>query len=175
MKRNVVACLCTMAAVNLMAACQQLPDAAKTLDPSGLKLGGDAIVYNTNEKDVPWLFDDVNPCNGDAISITGNSHFVIHVGFDSNGGLHYSSNVVSKGTGLGSPSGKTYKIMDQEKFSEQAPANPQGFVIVDRQEVKVNGPTTGDDYTSSFMDQVTVDRTNGMPTTDVKKDTSSCK
>jgi len=163
-----------MGAVMLVAACQQVPDAAKTLDPSGLRIAGEAINYNTNEKDVPWTFSDINPCTGDVITATGNSHFVMHVGFDSNGGLHYTSNVITKATGTGS-SGKSYKIFDQEKFSEQAPANPQGFVIIDRQEVKVNGPSTGDDYTTSFQDKVTVDNTTGMPTAEVKKDTSACR
>src|SRR5258707_15750831 len=84
MKRNVVACLCSIAAVTLVAACQQIPDAAKTLDPSGLRIVGDGIIYNTNEKDVPWgPLSDVSPCNGDVITITGTSHVVLHFGFDS--------------------------------------------------------------------------------------------
>lgn len=173
MKRNVVACLYPIAALILMAACQDAPDAAKSLDPSGLRIIGDAINYNTNERDVYWSTGDKNPCNGDSVVITGSSHFVIHVGFDNLGGLHYSSNVVSRGDGVGIPSGKAYTIFDQEKFSDQAPANPDNFVIIDRQYMRVSGPTRADDYTTIFMDRVTVDH-DGNPTTEVIKDSYKC-
>lgn len=173
MKRNVVAYLYPIVACTLMAACQDAPDAVKTLDPSGLRVIGDAINYNTNERDAPFgPLSVVSPCNGDVVTITGNSHFVIHVGFDNLGGLHYNSNVISRGTGVGT-SGKQYTIFDQEKFADQAPANPDNFVIIDKQSMHVNGPTNADDFNIIFQDRVTVDN-QGNPTTVVLKDSSSC-
>src|SRR4029078_7750467 len=114
----------------LMAGCDVAPNAAKVLDPSGLRIGTDNYVTNTNEKDFAWGYTEPHPCNSDVITWTGTSHFVMHYGFDSMGNLHYSSNVVAKGVGLGT-SGKSYKIMDQEKFSDQAPANAENAIIKD--------------------------------------------
>lgn len=174
MKRNVVACLCSIAAVTLMAGCQQTPDAAKTLDPSGLRIFGDAYTSNTNEKDVPWgPIGDTNPCNGDFLTITGTSHRVLHFGFDSQGGFHSTQNVISRGTGVGSPSGKQYTIFDQDHFSEQAPANSGGFVIMDRLTMRVSGPTRADDYTTMFQDKTTLNSHADSATTTIIKDTGN--
>jgi len=64
--------------------------------------------------------------------------------------------------------------MDQEKFSDQAPANAENAIIKDLQEVKVNGPTTGDDYMAVFMDKVTV-ASDGTATVDVSRSSLRCK
>jgi hypothetical protein len=162
-----------LAVVTLMAGCDAAPNAAKVLDPSGLRIGTENIISNPNERDVPWGMTDTHPCTGDVITFTGNSHMVVHIGFDSMGNLHFSSNVVTKGQGLGT-SGKIYKIMDQEKFSDQAPVNAENAIIKDMQEAKVNGPTTGDDYTTVFMDKVTV-ASDGTFAVDVKRDSYRCK
>jgi len=174
MKRNVVACLYSMAALTFMAGCQQVPDAAKTLDPSGLRIGGDAINYNTNERDVPWgPLSDVSPCTGDIITITGNSHVIEHFGFDSNGGAHITSNVISRGVGVGL-TGKQYTIFDQDHFAEQAPPNPGGFVIMDKLTMKVTGPTNEENYTTVFQDKQTGDAQGNFTAMIIKDDSNTC-
>src|SRR2546423_1523510 len=115
MKRNVVACLCSLAAVTLMAACQQIPDAAKTLDPSGLGLKTEALVYTESIKDVPWTISEKHPCKPDSVLGSGSAHWVIHSAFDNNGGLHYNATIISKGTAQGNISGKTYAVNEQFK------------------------------------------------------------
>ena len=159
--------------VTLMAGCDAAPNAAKTLDPSGLRIGTENYITNTNERDVPWEMIDKHPCTGDSITFTGTSHMVVHIGFDSMGNLHFSSNVVTKGEGVGT-SGKIYKIMDQEKFSDQAPVNAENAIIRDLQEAKVTGPTSADDYTTIFLDKVVV-ASDGTFTVEVKRDSFRCK
>ena len=161
--------------VTLMAGCDVAPNAAKILDPSGLRIGAEGTVNNTNEKDAPWPgFTETHPCTGDVITFTdGNSHFVEHWGFDNLGGFHMTSNVISRGHGVGT-SGKQYTVFDQEKFSDQAPANPGGFIIMDKQEMRVSGPTKADDYVTVFQDRIVMD-SQGNTTTTVVKDAAICK
>ena len=176
MKRNVVACIYSMAAVTLMAACQQTPDAAKTLDPSGLRIGGDAINWNTNEKDYPWgPIADVSPCTGDVITITGTSHVIEHFGFDSMGGSHITSNVVSRGVGVGTgPNPKQYTIFDQDHFADQAPPNAGGFVIMDKLTMKVTAPTNAENYTTVFQDKQSGDMQGNFTAMIIKDSTNTC-
>jgi len=175
MKRNVVACLYSIAALTLMGACEKAPDAAKTLDPSVLRIGGDAYTDNTNEKDVPWgPIGDVSPCTGDTITITGTSHRVLHFGFDNLGGFHTNQNVISRGVGTGT-SGKQYTIFDQDHFSEQAPANSAGFVIIDKLSMSVTGPTKADNYTTMFQDRTQMtSKADSITTTIIKDSGNTC-
>jgi len=46
--------------VTLMAGCDVAPNAAKVLDPSGLRIGTDNYISNTNERDVPWGMTDTH-------------------------------------------------------------------------------------------------------------------
>jgi hypothetical protein len=177
MKRNVVACLCSIAAVTIIAACQVTPDAAKTLDPSGLRMpAGDAYTSNTNEKDVPWgPISDTSPCTGDVITITGTSHVVLHYGFDNLGGFHTNSNVVSRGVGVGSGiNPKQYTVFDQDHFAEQAPANSGGFVIMDKLTMKVTGPTNAENYTTVFQDKTQMDSQGNVSTSIIKDNGNTC-
>jgi hypothetical protein len=161
-----------MVAGMLLAGCDAVPDGTKTLDPSGLTVRAEAIVYNTNERDVPWASTDNHPCTGDVISISGSSHWVIHTGFDNNGALHYSANIVSKGEGLGTSS-KVYKINEHFKDVEQVPGNYTSYVIREAMRLKVDGPGTADDYYKTTTVKITVAST-GEPTVMVDSESNSC-
>jgi hypothetical protein len=160
-------------AVMLIAGCEAAPKvSAPMMDPSGLHLSPEAIVYNTNTRDVPWDWTEPNPCNGDMVAIQGTSHFVIMTGFDDAGGFHYSSNVVSKGTGLGA-SGKAYKINEHTKDMDQVPGQTEGYVIREIDQWLVKGPTSADDYTRFAMFKITV-TANGEPTPIVENSYTKC-
>lgn len=159
-------------AATLLAGCDAVPEGTKTLDPSGLTVRTEAIVFNTNERDVAWSSEDTHPCTGDVIAITGSSHWVIHTGFDNNGGLHYSANIVSKGQGLGTSS-KAYKINEHFKAVEQVPGNYTSYVIHEAMRLKVDGPGTADDYYKTTINRITVN-SNGEPTVTVDSESNSC-
>jgi hypothetical protein len=159
-------------AVMLLAGCDVVPEGTKTLDPSGLTVRTEAIVYNTNERDVAWASTDNHPCTGDVISISGSSHWVIHTGFDSNGALHYNATIVSKGEGLGT-STKVYKINEHFKEVDQVPGNYTSYVFREEMRLKVDGPGTADDYYKTTVVKVTVNA-NGEPTVMVDSESSSC-
>jgi hypothetical protein len=169
MKPNVVAY--PIAALLLMSACNASDTtAAKQMTlPSGLNL--EAINYITNEKDVSWTTRHYNPCNGDSVDITANSHWIIKTGFDNAGGFHYSANVIAKGNGA-SPS-KAYKINEQFKYVENDVANSDGYVIRQRGTLKVDGPGTADDFYEVVVFKTTVNN-NGVPTAFLEATSSQC-
>ena len=170
MQRKIVAKV--VVALVIVAGCDSVPDGTKTMDPSGLTVRPEAIVYNTNERDVPWSSSDTHPCTGDVISITGSSHWVIHTGFDNNGALHYSANIVSKGQGVGT-STKVYKINEHFKDVEQVPGNYTSYVIREAMRLKVDGPGTADDYYKTTINKIVVN-SNGEPTVTVDSESNSC-
>jgi hypothetical protein len=171
MKRNVVAC--AVAAV-MLAACESAPGADKVMDPSALRWNSDAIVYTESVRDVPWSSTDTHPCNtGESIAVEGTSHWVIHTGFDDLGGFHYKVNIVSKGTGLGAPSGKSYKISEHYKDTENVPGNYTSYIVYETMRLKVDGPTTGDDYYKTTIVKIVVNA-QGVETIGVDSQTTSC-
>jgi hypothetical protein len=173
MKRNVVACLYSIAAVSLMAACQGAPDAVKTLDPSGLGLKTDGIIYTESIQDVPWDIDETHPCKADHITGAGSAHWIIHTGFDNLGGLHYTAVIVSKGSAQGSVTGKTYTVNEQFKDVEQAPSTYTNYVFYDKMRLKVDGPSTDYDYYKTTIVR-TVVNSQGVPTVSVDSESNSC-
>jgi hypothetical protein len=173
MKRNVVAYLCSMAAVSLLAACQQVPDAVKTLDPSGLTLKTDGIVYTESIKDVEWTIREKHPCQPDSVNGSGTAHWVIHVGFDNLGGLHYNATIISKGTAQGTISGKNYVVNEHFKEVDQVPGNYTSYVIYETMRLKVDGPSTDYDYYRTTRVKTTVNA-QGEPTVSVDSESNSC-
>ena len=173
MKRNVVAYIYSIAAVTLMAGCQRMPDAAKILDPSGLHLGTDTFQYTESIKDIAWSINDTHPCKPDQITGSGTAHWIIHTGFDANGGLHYNANIVSKGTATGSISGKAYIINEHFKDVEQVPSNYTSYVIYDSMRLKVDGPSIDYDYYKTTIVKIVVDA-QGVPVVSVDSESNSC-
>ena len=129
-----------------------------------------AIVFHTNERDVAYNTVEPNPCNGDLITVTGTSHFVIQTGFDNLGGLHYAANVVTKGQGVGL---KTYKINEHFHYVDQDPSPQDGFVIRQKGTLKVDGPQTADDYYRVITFKTTVN-SQGVPTAEVENTEVRC-
>ena len=166
----------TVIAVMLMAGCDAAgPTVAGPMKlPSTLRPLGEAINYLTNERDVPWTINETHPCQpGESINGSGTAHWIIHTGFDSNGGLHYNATIISKGTGTGTPSGKPYVVNEHFKEVDNAPGNYTGFVIFEQMRLKVDGPSTDFDYYKTTRLKILVNG-NGEPTVTVDSESNSC-
>lgn len=156
----------------LMTGCQMV-DATKALDASGLKLRTEAIVYNTNEKDVPWTIAEKHPCKPDSIFGSGTSHWIIHTGFDNLGGLHYNATIISKGTGVGDISNKNFIINEHFKEVENVPGNYTSYIIYEKMRLKVDGPSTDYDYYKTTVVKIVVNG-NGETVLSVDSESNSC-
>jgi hypothetical protein len=159
------------AVTSLMVACDaSSPTATKQMAlPTAINPA--AIVYLTNTRDVPFTSTEPNPCNGDIINVNALSHFVIMTGFDNLGGLHYSANIVTKGSGVGTT--KVYKINEHFHYVDQDPSPQDGYVIRQQGTIKVDGPQTADDYYTVVTFKTTV-TANGDPTPVVESSYTKC-
>jgi len=161
-----------LAVVALMAGCDN-SDPTKIVDASGLKLRTEGIVYNTNEKDVPWTINESHPCKpGEAITGDGSAHWIIHTGFDNLGGLHYNATIISKGTGLGT-STKVYKDNEQFKEVENVPGTYTNYIIYEKMKLKVDGPSTDYDYYKTTIAKIVVNG-QGEAVVSVDSESNSC-
>jgi hypothetical protein len=160
----------TAASLLFMAACDaSAPTATKQMSvPTAIN--PEAIVYMTNEQDVQLGSVHTNPCNLDVITVTAGSHFIVMTGFDNNGGLHYAANVITKGQGVGA---KVYKINEHFHYIENNPTPQDGFVIRQLGTIKVDGPSTGDDYYMMVTFKTTVNA-QGVPTSEVESTSYKC-
>ena len=164
-----------LVAVTLLAGCDApVKVAGSSINPTGLGIHPDAIVYLTNNRDVPFDITLSNPCNGDVLNVTGSSHFVIQTAFDSNAKFHYISNTVTQGTGVGVPSGVSYVINEHFKYMEQVPGDvASALVIHQSDDWLVNAPKTENDFTLSQGFKITVDA-NGNPTATTENNSVRC-
>jgi hypothetical protein len=86
----------------------------------GVALVATTAVFATATTDVeratiPFAFDDVNPCNGEPVTITGELHTTTRTTVDSNGAVHIAFNLVPsqvRGEGV---SGTAYKAVGGER------------------------------------------------------------
>ena len=163
-----------LVALALLAGCDAPQKAAgPSVNPTELEVHKEAIVYHTNERDVPFNMTLSNPCNGDVLNVSGSSHFVIQTAFDSNGGFHYNSNTVTKGSGVGTPSGVAYVINEHFKFMEQVPGDVSGYVIHQQDNWLVNAPKSENDFTLMQGFKITVNN-NGEPTATSENNSVKC-
>ena len=64
---------------------------------------------------VPFVFDDVNPCNGEPVIMTGELILTTRTTIDSSGGLHVAFNLVPSGVRGEGASGAVYKAVGGER------------------------------------------------------------
>jgi hypothetical protein len=153
----------------LMVGCERASDV--TAPEPAAKPALDALHQTTNEQDVPWAFEEQNPCNGDMVTSTGSSHFLFVTTFDDGGGYHLSSRVNSTGTGIGFPSGITYSVKDDFSYSEQT-AVP-GTSVRQEWDVMILGPRSIDNYIRHMIFKLTINN-NGIPTASFDRTFTKC-
>lgn len=174
MKRNVVACLCSIAAVTIIAACDGAgPTELKNSNlPRTLPTSPGEDISVTTESDVGMVEVQTSPCTGQDISINSNSHWVMVVNFPVIGGTHLIYNVITKGVGVG-PNYEQYKISEQVHDVEQSPPNSEGLLYNSIRSIKVDGPGTAQDYTIvvSFLVKVSP---NGVSSPTIERSYLKC-
>ena len=131
-----------------------------------------AIISQTNEQDVPWAFEEQNPCNGDNVIISGSTHFLMHFGFNDDGTYHIDELASSKGTGIGVPSLGTYKVDESFNYSEQNPSGDQ-FVVRQEERLLILAPKWRDNYIRHMIFKFSA-QPGGVPTVDFERSTTSC-
>jgi len=150
-------------------ACDQAPTISGPA--GGTAPRADALVSQTNEKDVPWDEVQQNPCTGDMVTITGNAHIIFHNVLDGSGGGHISTDTDIRGTGFGFPSGYTYTAKDW--FTDSQQTNNSEFTWRDERDVMILGPRSVDNYIMHFVFKYT-QNASGVPTVVMEKPTTRC-
>jgi hypothetical protein len=160
------------AALALVMACDQGTSIAGPKMQPAVQPAFDATVSKTNEQDVLWAVEEENPCNGDMVTAQGSTHYVFGFLFDDTGGSHISTRVNSKGSGIGLPSGSSYRVSDESTYSEQ---NPEGDQFTIRQErmVRMLGDRQVDNYTRHMVFKLT-QNANGVPTASFERSWTKC-
>lgn len=157
----------------LMTACDQGPSIAGPSMQPATQPANQAIVSKTNEQDVPWAQEEENPCTGDLVTMQGTTHYLFNVVANENGGYHLYTRSNSKGTGLGAPSGYTYKVSEEFAYSEQ---NPQGeqFTLHQVERLLILAPKSVDNYIRHMVFKLTVNA-NGVPTASFERAFTECR
>jgi hypothetical protein len=156
------------AAVALMAvACDNATSITGPDAPTALR--ADVLRDHEVTQDFPWTSPEENPCNGDAVAVTGSTHIVFTSMFNSTGGsfddganLHWSVNMSSRGSGVGAPSLINYTVSEQTTDSQQDPEGDQSTQLLEeRLLVKASNPRMN--YLRHTLFKLTINA-NGVPT-----------
>ena len=84
-----------------------------------------ATTITTNET-LPFSGSAVNPCNGDAVTFSGQIHVTNHVTTDSSGGSHFRTHVNYQSvSGTGTPSGAQYNVRTTQNETRNDNTAPQ--------------------------------------------------
>jgi hypothetical protein len=121
---------------------------------------------------VPSALATVNPCNGDAVALTGTTHVLVHSTEARNGNLHFYTDVGSSYSGLGVPSAVKYTgtAVDRTDFTTNGP-----YPVVEGiyNEVTLRSATSVANYTLRLHFKITINSA-GLPTAEVDDFTTRC-
>jgi hypothetical protein len=99
-----------------------------------------------------------NPCNGDAVAVSGKQHVMASQQTQKNGRVHLQMTDSRNGQGVGAPSGKNYSYSDSLRTNIIVPAAPDGQPTgITRQRIKVvsSGSTPeGDNFFVTFVTKI---------------------
>ena len=143
--------------------------APTSLDATGLpRARADMDVNQT----VPVALAITNPCNGDALALTGTLHMLIHITQSTSGNQHFYGDYTGQYSGVAAPSLVNYNgyTRNFEDFSTMDP-----FPIVDQfiTSLDLNSATGVDNFHVTIHLKVTVNA-NGETTVDYNEIDSSC-
>ena len=95
---------------------------ADSTSPTALRSTGVNRDMDVNQT-VPAALATVNPCNGDAVALTGTLHFIIHTTTATSGTQQFYIDFTSNYSGTGLPSGVNYQATTHqlEEFSTRDP------------------------------------------------------
>ncbi len=154
------------AAAFLLSAC------ADTTAPTGLqspRAGSNDVDQNVT---VPSTFDTINPCNGDAVALTGTIHMLVHSTTASSGNLSSTIDFTGQYSGVGAPSLVSYNGYTRyfESYENQNP-----FPIVEHliSSFDVKSATAVDNFSVTVDYKITINA-NGVPTAEIQDVKNAC-
>jgi hypothetical protein len=131
-----------------------------------------AAVDNDVNETIPSAVATVNPCNGDAVALTGEIHLLGHSNTSTSGIEHYYLSSNARYSGTGAPSLVNYQgsIDDMLEFTIGSGSATTETV---HQDMTLNSQTGADNYHMSFKLHVTF-RPDGTPTAEVSDVETRC-
>jgi hypothetical protein len=142
-----------------------------TSDPS--PAAAQATTVTTNET-LPFTGSATNPCNGDAITFSGQIHITNHVTTSSSGGNHIRMHVNYQGvSGTGTPSGANYNVVTSQNETRNDNVGPQTETTI-TQVINLIAQGAVPNSKLHVVLHVTVNA-NGVTTSEVEEITVACK
>jgi hypothetical protein len=124
------------------------------------------------QQTIPSVLSTVNPCNGDAVELTGELHILVHFTDATNGSIHGYTALNSRYSGTGVPSLLSYQgsddILDDFTFGSTSAFVQTTFVDQDLQT-----QTGVDNYHLRLHLKITIN-SNGLPTAEVLDFSTTC-
>lgn len=134
---------------------------------------GQATTVTTSET-VPVASTVTNPCNGDAVAFSGNMHVVNHVTTDSAGGTHLHTHTNFQDvSGVGAPSGATYRIITTRSETINDSQSPQAEMTV-IQVLNLIGQGSTPNFKLHMTMHITINA-NGTTTSTVEELSVTCR
>lgn len=157
--------LLTVAALLAATAC------ADSTAPTALRPTSGAKDTDFNETE-PSALATVNPCNNDAVELTGTLHLLIHTTEATSGNTEIYLDVTTNYAGTGAPSLLNYQggTRTLKNLSIQGDAP---FVLTLYQDIQLQSQTGADNFLESVAIHITVNA-NGVPTADVERQSERC-
>ena len=135
---------------------------------SARKKAADSEVQQT----IPSVLSTVNPCNGDAVQLTGELHILVHFTDATNGSIHGYVSINSRYSGTGVPSLLGYQGSDDilDDFTMGATSAFVQTTFIDQD---LQTQTGVDNYHLRLHIKITLN-SNGLPTAEVLDYGTTC-
>jgi hypothetical protein len=145
---------------------------APALEGKGMNVPRSATNDLDLNQSVPSALGTYNPCNGDAVALTGTTHVLVHSTEARTGNFHFYIDVGSSYSGMGLPSSVKYQgtAVDRQDFITNGP-----FPVVASlyNEVTLRSATSEANYTLRLHFKITIN-SGGLPTAEIDDFTTKC-
>lgn len=144
---------------------------ADSTAPNPLRAGRVAHDMDVNQTE-PSALATVNPCNNDAVALTGTLHTVLHTTDANSGNTHYYIDFTSSYSGTGAPSLVNYQGSTRT-LNDFTTNDPYPIIYTIYQDVQLQSQTSIDNYTLSIHVKFTINA-NGVVTASIEDFTDRC-
>jgi hypothetical protein len=120
----------------------------------------------------PSALTTTNPCNGDSVALTGDSHLLVHETQAASGNFEFYIDITSNYAGAAAPSGVAYQGSTRvyQNFSSQGPLP---IVLTFYNDVLLHSATNVDNFTLRVHFHFTLNA-NGTPSASIDDFTTTC-
>lgn len=121
---------------------------------------------------IPSALATVNPCNGDAVALVGDLHFLVHTTDSNNGNIHGYYSFNGRYSGVGVPSTLNYQG-SEDYLDDYTITNGAAFVESVSQDFSLVSQTGQDNYWVRVHYKITI-TANGVPSAEITDFNSYC-